>query len=399
MFFFDYVRKILLLQVIKSDFMIERKLEQLIMQRLFKQKAILLFGPRQTGKTTLLRQITGKLSKPVLWLDAEEAIIRSQLSQANISNLKKLIGNHEIVVIDEAQKVSNIGSTLKLITDHLTDVQLLVSGSSSLELAEETSEPLTGRKFEFFLFPLSYGEMISHHGWIEEQRLLDQRLIFGAYPEVVNSIDNTAELLSLLASSYLYKDIFKYKDLRRPELLEKLLQALALQLASQVSYNELGQTIGADTETVKRYIELLEKTFVVFRLPSFSRNLRNELKKSRKIYFYDNGIRNALLNNFSPIELRNDKGALWENYLVNERMKYIHYNVIRANRYFWRTQQQQEIDYIEDRDGTLHAWEFKWSHPAQIKAPITFTKAYPNHTFETVSRDRFDFFLGGESET
>ncbi len=378
--------------------MIERKLEQVITQRLFKGKAVLLFGPRQTGKTTLLRQITGKLSKSVLWLDAEEAIVRSQLSDANISGLKKLIGNHEIVVIDEAQKVSHIGSTLKLITDHLTDVQLLVSGSSSLELAEETSEPLTGRKFEFFLFPLSYGELRSHHGWMEEQRLLDQRLIFGAYPEVVTSIGNTAELLSLLAGSYLYKDIFKYKDLRRPELLEKLLQALALQLASQISYNEIGQTIGADTETVKRYIELLEKTFVIFKLPSFSRNLRNELKKSRKIYFYDNGIRNALLNNFSPIELRNDKGALWENFLVNERMKYTHYQGIRSNRYFWRTQQQQEIDYIEERDGKLYAWEFKWTQPTVAKAPVTFTKAYPNHEFDLVSRDRFDFFLGGEEE-
>jgi len=378
--------------------MIERKLEKIIAQRLFKGKAILVFGPRQTGKTTLLRQITSKVSCSVLWLDAEEAIIRSQLSKPTVAGLKKLIGSHQIVVIDEAQKVSNIGSTLKLITDHLADVQLLVSGSSSLELAEEASEPLTGRKFEFFLYPLSYNEMAGHHGWIEEQRLLDQRLIYGTYPEVVTSTCNTAELLNLLAGSYLYKDIFKYKDLRRPELLEKLLQALALKLASQVSYHEIGQTIGADTETVRRYIELLEKTFVIFRLPSFSRNLRNELKKSRKIYFYDSGIRNALLNNFSPLEMRSDKGALWENYLVNERIKYTHYSNIRANRYFWRTQQQQEIDYIEERDGVLHAWEFKWTLPAKPKAPVTFTRAYPNNTFEVVSRNRFDFFLGGEVE-
>jgi len=374
--------------------MIKRKLEKIILQRMYKGKAILIFGPRQTGKTTLLRQITDKLEKSVLWLDAEEAIIRSQLSETNIAALKKLFGNHKVVVIDEAQKVANIGSTLKLITDHIGDVQLLVSGSSALELAQETSEPLTGRKFEFFLFPLSYGELVYHQGWIEEQRMRDQRLIFGAYPEVVTTTNNTAELLSLLAGSYLYKDIFKFRDLRRPELLEKLLQALALQLASQVSYHEIGQTIGADTETVKRYVDLLEKTFVVFRLPSFSRNLRNELKKSRKIYFYDNGIRNALLNNFSPLELRQDKGALWENYLVNERMKYTHYTGIRANRYFWRTQQQQEIDYIEERDGKLFAFEFKWKGKPGLKAPLTFIKAYPEHEFRVVTPETVDQFIG-----
>lgn len=378
--------------------MIKRRLEQIILERLFKGKAILLFGPRQTGKTTLLRQITGKLMDPVLWLDAEEAIIRSQLSETNIAGLRKLFGNHKIVVIDEAQKIRNIGSTLKLITDHLDDVQLLVSGSSALELAQETGEPLTGRKFEFYLFPLSYGEMVSHQGWIEEHRMLDQRLIFGAYPEVVTTTNDTAEILSLLAGSYLYKDIFKFRDLRRPELLEKLLQALALQLASQVSYHEIGQTIGADTETVKRYIDLLEKTFVVSRLPSFSRNLRTELKKSRKIYFYDNGIRNALLNNFNPLELRQDKGALWENYLVNERMKYTHYNSIRANRYFWRTQQQQEIDYIEERNGKLFAFEFKWKSKPAPKPPLTFAKAYPDHEFNVVTRENIDSFIGSDDQ-
>jgi predicted AAA+ superfamily ATPase len=373
--------------------MIERKLEKIILDRMFQNKAIIVLGARQTGKTTLLRQITGKLNQPVLWLDADEPFVRSQLTNVNIPDLKLLIGNNKIVVVDEAQQVSNVGQTLKLIIDHISDVQLLVSGSSSLEITAQTSEPLTGRKFEFFLYPLSFQEMLEHHGWLEEKKLLEQRLVYGSYPDIVATTNNPGELLSLLAGSYLYKDIFKFKDLRRPELLETLLQAVALQMGSQVSYNELGKSIGADSETVQRYIDLLEKTFVIFRLRSFSRNLRNELKKSRKIYFYDNGIRNALINNYSPIEMRNDKGVLWENYLVNERLKLLTYSRISSNRYFWRTQQQQEIDYIEERDGLLHAYEFKWKAKPGLRVPPIFSKAYPEHTFRTVTSSDFDSFL------
>jgi uncharacterized protein len=373
--------------------MIKRKLESVIQNRLFKGKAIILLGPRQTGKTTLLKEITKELGADLLWLDAEDPLIRAQLSGANTSDLRMLVGNHRVLVIDEAQQVKNIGSTLKLISDHLPDVQLLVTGSSALELAEEVSEPLTGRKFEFFLYPLSYQELYNHHGWSEEKRMLEQRLLFGSYPEVVTTSEMVREILGLLAGSYLYKDIFRYKDLRRPELLERLLQALALQLGSQVSYHELSQTIGADTETVQRYLELLEKTFVIFRLRSFSRNLRNELKKSRKIYFYDNGIRNTLINNFSPLSLRTDKGALWENYLVSERMKYLHYNGLFANRYFWRTHQQQEIDYIEEGDGMIHAFEFKWMDTGKTRIPVTFSKSYPDHSFHLISTENYESFL------
>ena len=373
--------------------MIKRKLQSVILDRLFKGKAIILLGPRQTGKTTLLREVVKGLNHKVMWLDADEPIVRNQLTGVNISDLKKLIGNNEILVIDEAQQIKNIGLTLKLITDHIQQVQLLVSGSSALELAEEITEPLTGRKFEFFLYPVSFEELFDDHGWMEEKGLLEQRLIFGSYPEVVSNLDNMKETLGLLAGSYLYKDIFKYKDLRRPELLESLLQSLALQLGSQVSYHELSQTIGADAETVHRYIELLEKTYVIFRLRSFSRNLRNELRKSRKIYFYDNGIRNALINNFSPLNLRTDKGALWENYLVSERMKFLHYNGLLANRFFWRTHQQQEIDYLEEKDGVINAFEFKWGTTAKARVPLTFANAYPNFTFELVTPDNFDFFL------
>jgi predicted AAA+ superfamily ATPase len=375
--------------------MIRRKLEQVIQERLFKGKAIILLGPRQTGKTTMLKEITGRLDQNVLWLDGDEPFVRSQLTGVNISDLKRLTGTSKIVVIDEAQQIKNIGQTLKIITDHMKDVQLLVSGSSALDLAEEVSEPLTGRKYEFFLYPVSYQELLDHHGWMEEKRLLEQRLIFGSYPEVVSNVENMREILGLLAGSYLYKDIFKYKDLRRPELLESLLQLLALQLGSQVSYHELGQSIGADDETVQRYIELLEKTYVIFRLRSFNRNLRNELRKSRKVFFYDNGIRNALINNFSPLNLRNDKGLLWENYLISERMKFLHYNGFQANRFFWRTQQQQEIDYLEDRDGIIHACEFKWGAKSKARIPVTFSRGYPGHRFKLITSENYDHFLTG----
>lgn len=374
--------------------MIERKLQKVITDRMFKGKAIIVLGARQTGKTTLLKQIVEGANQPVLWLDAEEPIVRSQLASANIPELKRLIGKNRIVVIDEAQLIPDVGHTLKLITDHLNEVQLLVSGSSALELSSATAEPLTGRKYEFYLYPVSYMELCDHHGWFEEKRLLKQRLVFGSYPEIATAEGDAGELLGLLAGSYLFKDIFKFKDLRRPELLETLLQSLALQTGSQVSYNELAQTIGADIETVQRYIELLEKTYVIFRLRSFSRNLRNELKKSRKIYFFDNGILNALINNFSSLELRNDVGVLWENYLVSERMKFLAYNQIPGSRYFWRTQQQQEIDYIEERNGKIYAFEFKWKGKPGLKAPITFAKAYPEHEFQMVTPDSVDQFIG-----
>lgn len=373
--------------------MIKRKLESVIMNRLYKGKAIIVLGPRQTGKTTLLKEIIAKLNQQVLWLDADEPFVRTRLAGVNITDLKIIIGGYKMLVIDEAQQIKNIGTTLKLIIDHLPEVQLLVSGSSSLELAEEISEPLTGRKFEFFLYPVSYEELVDHHGWLEEKRFLEHRMIYGSYPEVVSNVDKMRETLWLLAGSYLYKDIFKYRDLRRPEILETLLQSLALQLGSQVSYHELGQIIGSDSETVQRYIELLEKTYVIFRLRSFRRNLRNELKKSRKIYFYDNGIRNALINNFSPLNLRTDKGALFENYLVSERMKFLHYTGQFANRYFWRTQNQQELDYLEEQDGLINAYEFKWGAAVKAKLPLTFSKAYPDNTFHLVTSENFDFFL------
>lgn len=373
--------------------MIERLLSEKIKLRLNDNKAIILMGPRQSGKTTLLRRITRDIEDKVLWLNGDEPDIRLLLANITSSHLKSLLGQCSILVIDEAQRIENIGLCLKLIVDNLPGVKVLASGSSSFELANRINEPLTGRKWEYFLYPLSRQEMVNHHGLLEERRLLHHRLIYGSYPEIIAQPgDNEARLLQL-ADSYLYKDILTWGGIQKPERLERLLQALAFQIGSQVSYNELAGITGLNNETVEKYITILEKAFIVFRLGTFSRNLRNELKKSRKIYFFDNGIRNAVIKHFNPVDLRDDIGALWENYLVSERVKLLANNELGVNRYFWRTTQQQEIDYLEERNGKLAAWEFKWNPKAKIKYPITFRKAYPLVEMKTVTPDNLDEFL------
>ncbi|HMQ49151.1 MAG TPA: ATP-binding protein [Saprospiraceae bacterium] len=377
---------------------IERILLPKVSQYLEKGKAVLLIGPRQVGKTTLLEKIAERHPQKTLWIDCDEPDLRRQLTDITSSALKTWIAEAELVLIDEAQRVKNIGLTLKLITDRIKKVELLVTGSSSLDLANEINEPLTGRKWEFTLLPISTEEMLQYHGSQEEKRLLHHRLIYGMYPEVINRPGQERALLGQLSSSYLYKDIFTFQDVRKPEILEKLLQALALQIGSEVSYHELAQLTGSDQATVQRYLDLLEKAFVVFRLPAFSRNLRNELKKSRKIYFYDNGIRNAVLNNFQQVELRPDIGALWENFLVSERLKWLINNQYFANRYFWRTTQQQEIDYLEEKDGKITAFEFKWNPNSKVSFPKTFLGAYQNvETFVVTPENYFEFLTPATS--
>ena len=374
--------------------MIQREILEQIKKSLFKGKTLILLGPRQSGKTTLLEMLSQEIKEKVLILDCDEPDIRKELTDASSTQLKQRTGSAKVVMIDEAQRVKNIGLTLKLFHDKIKDVQLIVTGSSSLELSSETSEPLTGRKYEYFLLPLSIEEMISITDRTTEKRLLKNRLLFGMYPGVINEPGNEREILNNLASSYLYKDIFSFQDIRKPEMIESLLEALALQIGSEVSYNEIAGLLGIDQMTVRRYIDLLEKTFVVFRLRSFSRNVRNEIKKSRKIYFYDNGIRNAILSNFSEVELRTDKGALWENFLVSERVKFLNNHLLDTNIYFWRTTQQQEIDYIEERDGKISAYEFKWNAKSKKKIPQTFLKAYPGADTELLNPENYlDFLL------
>jgi predicted AAA+ superfamily ATPase len=373
--------------------MIHRLILDQIKESLFKRKTLVLLGPRQSGKTTLLEMLSQEIDEKVLLLDCDEPDIRRELTDASSTQLKQRTGNAKVVMIDEAQRVRDIGITLKLFHDKIKDVQLIVTGSSALDLTGETSEPLTGRKFEYFLLPLATEEMIIDTDRTTEKRLLKKRMLFGMYPGVINEPENERKILNNLAGSYLYKDIFSFQDVRKPEIIESLLEALALQIGSEVSYNELAILLGIDQITVRRYIDLLEKTFVIFRLRSFSRNVRNELKKSRKIYFYDNGIRNAILSNFSNIELRTDKGALFENFLVSERNKLLNNYQIFANTYFWRTTQQQEIDYIEERDGRISAYEFKWNTNSKKKISQTFVKAYPKSNTELINTDNYLDFL------
>lgn len=371
---------------------IERILLPTVREHLEGGKAVILIGPRQVGKTTLLEKITTEYPGKIRWMDCDEPDVRQKLTDASSTSLKAWIGDASLLVLDEAQRVKNIGLTLKLITDKIKAVKLLVSGSSSLDLANEINEPLTGRKWEFMLLPISTEEMVRHHGETDESRLLDHRLIYGMYPEIINRPGKEEALLRQLSGSYLYKDIFTFHDVRKPEVLEKLLQSLALQIGSEVNYHELAQLTGTDQATIQRYLDLLEKAFVVFRLPAFSRNVRNELKKSRKVYFYDNGIRNAIINSFKPLDLRTDAGALWENFLVSERAKWLVNHQYYANRYFWRTTQQQEIDYLEEKNGALSAFEFKWSATAKASFPKTFLNAYDKvETFVITQKNYLSF--------
>jgi predicted AAA+ superfamily ATPase len=373
--------------------MIFRALQKNIEADMFKGKAILLFGARQTGKTTLINQLLKKMQAEVLFLNGDEPDVRTLLSGITSTAFKNIAGEKKIIFIDEAQRIESIGITLKLIVDSFPDLQVIATGSSSLELAGCSNEPLTGRKFIHHLFPLSFGEMRDEHGVIEEKRNLEHRLIYGYYPEVVVSSENPERILRLLTDSYLYKDLLMLEEIHKPSLLTKILRALALQVGSEVSYTEIAQLTGSNKNTVEKYIDLLEKVFVVFSLPALSRNVRNEIKKGRKVYFFDNGVRNAVLGNFQPLPTRTDIGALWENFVISERMKLLSNTMTSANIYFWRTTQQQEIDYIEERNGKLHAIECKWNaaHPARLT--LTFSKAYPEHTFHTVTRKNYDEFI------
>lgn len=370
--------------------MIKRVLQKKIEDKLFKGKAIIVIGARQVGKSTLFNQIASRIDLPTIKLNCDEPEVKEMLTNTNSQELKLLIGNSRIVIIDEAQRVPSIGMTLKLITDNFPEVQLLVTGSSSLELQNKLNEPLTGRKFEYHLFPISTEELFLTGGILEVKQNLENRLIYGSYPDILNHKDNARELLSNIANSYLYKDILTLGNIRKPQLLEKLLIALALQVGSEVSFNELAQTIGSDSKTVEKYIDLLSKCFIVFQLNAFNRNLRTELKKSKKIYFYDNGIRNAIIQNFAPLAMRQDTGALWENFFISERIKANHYNANYAKPYFWRTTQQQEIDYIEEVDGTFYTFEMKWNtKKTKNNIPEPFKQAYSIKDFTTITPDNY----------
>ena len=332
-------------------------------------------------------------SNDVVWLNGDEQDVRNMFENTSSTLLRTIIGSKTVVIIDEAQRIADIGLKLKLITDNIPNVQVIATGSSSFDLSNKVNEPLTGRKWEYKMFPLSFGELFSHNGLLEEKRLLGHRLLYGTYPDVVVNEGDERLTLSELADSYLYKDILMFDRVKKSDKLVKMLQALALQMGSEVSYNELAQTCGLDPKTIDSYVTLLEQSYIIFRLGSFSRNLRNELKFARKIYFWDCGIRNAIIGNFQMIDTRTDVGALFENYLIAERMKKLHYEKSYAKGYFWRTTARQEIDYIEEIDGRLSTYEFKWNPRRKPSLPTSFASSYPETTFKVITRDNYEEFL------
>ena len=373
--------------------MIKRSIENLIKGQLHGGRAIIVMGARQVGKTTLLKQVFSTDSSDVLWMSGDEPDVRGMLENMTSTRLRSIIGNHRVVIIDEAQRIEDIGIKLKLIIDQIPSVQLMATGSSSFELANKINEPLTGRKWEYKLFPLSFNELVNETNLLEEKRMVPHRMVYGSYPDVVTHPGKEVAILRELTESYLYKDILEFDRIHKPEKLTKLLQALAYQVGAEVSYNELSQLCGLDAKTVASYISILEQAYIIFRLGTFSRNLRNELKNSRKIYFYDNGIRNALIGNFSQVENRTDTGALFENYAIAERMKRKEYLMDYARSWFWRNTNKQEIDYIEEKDGRIHAYELKWNPKRKASAPLSFRNAYPDADFTVINRDNIEDLL------
>jgi hypothetical protein len=375
--------------------MIKRVLTTNITECIGRGKAIILTGARQVGKSTLFKEMTQQLNKPILSLNCDDPAVRDLLQTISATELKRLVSNNKVIMIDEGQRISDIGITVKQLVDNYPDVQVMVTGSSSLDLRNRLNDPMTGRKYEFIMYPVSTVELYNTYGYLQTKQLLDFRLIYGSYPDVLTHTSEARDLITELSDSYLYKDILELDSVRKSNMLRKLLVALALQVGSEVSYNEVAKTIGSDSRTVERYIDLLEKCFVVYRLHGLNRNLRNELKKCKKVLFYDNGVRNAILNNFSPIALRSDMGALWENFFIMERIKRNAYNGRHANYYFWRTTDQKEIDYIEESDGTFTLFEMKWNpNKGNAKFPKAFLDNYPCTASHVVTPANYlDFLL------
>ncbi|HDS11342.1 MAG TPA: ATP-binding protein [Candidatus Wirthbacteria bacterium] len=375
--------------------MYPRTLQNTIQNQLGRGRIIILYGPRQAGKTTLVQNIISTYPPDQsLYLDCDLLRVRQLLEHQDEIKLKEIVQRASLVVIDEAQRVKDIGLILKIMHTYLPKIQIIATGSSSFELANSIHEPLTGRAIDYLLLPLSYEEILSTSSPLDLPSQLESLLKYGSYPGIIDLSGSEKELqLQKLTSNYLYKDILELDKIRKPDQLTKLLQLLALQIGQEVSYAEIGRQLGLNTATIQRYLDLLEKTYVIFQLKAFSRNLHKEISKSSKIYFWDLGIRNALLNNFNPLDLRLDKGAIWENYCLSERLKLHHYHQIFANHYFWRTYDQQEIDLIEESKGQIRAFEFKYSPRKKAQAHKAFAQAYPGSTYQTINTTNLADFL------
>lgn len=376
--------------------MIARLIESKIRKALDRKKIVTVLGPRQAGKSTLAGVVAKAEADRILELNGDDSDVRTMFEDTDETRIRTLIGNHDFLLVDEAQKIINVGNMLKIIADRIPDMKVIATGSSSFKLAKAVNESLTGRKLEFRLYPLSFKEMVGHTNLLEERRLIAHRMIYGYYPEVVSSPGNEKEILKELIDSYLYKDVLEENSIGRPDRLVKLLQALAFQIGSTVSSNELAGRVGIDAKTVDRYINILERNFIIFTLPSYASNQRNELKFSRKLYFWDLGIRNAVIGNMAPLELRppEEAGHLWENFLVSERIKRNDYaGRTFVKHYFWRTQQKKEVDLIEIEDGRMSAFEFKWKPGKAVAAPRQFAAQYNNAEFHCITPSEIGDFL------
>lgn len=375
--------------------MIDRLLEAQIEKYLFRGRVIVLYGARRVGKTTLVKHLlTQHTDRRTRYLNCDLLSVRSGLQIEEATTLKAFLGEQDLVVLDEAQQIENVGRILKILVDEYPEMQVIATGSSSFGLGYQAAEPLTGRMYRFELYPLSLAELAGDQGYSAVEPRLDFRLRFGSYPALIALSEEEARAaLDELVSNYLYRDALAFVGLRKSTILVKLLELLARQLGQEVSYTELGQALGIDRRTVINYIDLLEQCFILFRLGAFSRNLRKEVAKSVKVYFYDLGVRNGIIQNFAPLHLRSDVGALWENFCIVERLKLLRNRQQFVNQYFWRTYDQKQIDYLEEADGVLSAYEFKWNPAAKVKEPTDFLQAYPGSQVERIDRSNYWRFL------
>jgi len=371
--------------------LIKRIIEDQIANNLVANKVIILIGPRRVGKTVLIKQVINRLEESYLLLNGEDFNTQELLSRRSVQHYKNLLGKARVLIIDEAQKIPEIGNILKLMIDEIDGLKILVTGSSAFDIDKVTGEPLTGRKKTFYMFPTFETEYNQIESIINKPDHIRERLIFGNYPELIHLKDkeDKTDYLKEIVNSYLLKDILAYDNIRNSDKILKLLRLIAFQIGNEVSHQELGKQLGMSKNTVEKYLDLLSKVFVLHRLNGFSRNLRKEVTKSNKWYFYDNGLRNLIIANMNPIELRNDVGELWENYVISERIKFQKYNRLLVNNYFWRTYDQQEIDWVEERNGKLFGYEFKWNPKRKVKAPKAWLEAYEEAEFQVVNSENY----------
>ena len=373
---------------------IVRKAEYLIKNKIKPGKVVVLHGARRVGKTFLIKEYLKTVGEKYILWNGEDFAVHELLSRRSVQNYKNILGSTKLLVIDEAHRIPDIGQVLKLIVDSFENLKIIVTGSSAFDIANLAGEPLTGRKYEIMLYPVSENEFLQFEKPEERHDNLLQRLVYGNMPEVININDSEdkAAYLRELVNSYLLKDILAFENIKNSSRLIDLLKLIAYQTGNEVSIEEIGRQIGMSKNTVEKYLDLLSKVFVVYRLNGFSRNLRKEVVKNSKWYFYDNGIRNAIVANFNHINLRDDRGMLWENYMMSERIKFHSYSGVVCNRYFWRTYDKQEIDLIEEREGKLFAYEVKWKN-AKIKSPAAWQKAYPASTFNVITTENYSDWL------